>query len=73
MIAEALERTKDPDAGTGCLTIDGVKVVYERMAELREPLFKEESKTTTKPARGGRSVEARAPTTPRNQTQLRSL
>jgi len=34
-----------------------VKVVYERMAELREPLSEEESKTTTNLVRGGRLVE----------------
>jgi hypothetical protein len=58
-IAEALERIKDPDPGadTGCPTTDGVNVVYERMAGMREPLFEEESKTATELVRGGRSVQ----------------
>jgi len=56
-IAEALERTKDPDAGTGCPTTNGVKAVYEKMANMRDPLSADESKATTELDREGRSVE----------------
>ena len=56
-IAEALERPEDPGVCTGCPTTDGVKEVYERMAELREPLSKEEPKRATELIRGVRSVE----------------
>ena len=38
-IAEALERIEDPDARTRCPTTKGVKAIYERMAEMREPVY----------------------------------
>ena len=56
-IAEALESTDNPDAGTGCATTNGVKEAYERMGELREPLSAAESRTATELDRGSKLVE----------------
>ena len=56
-IAEALERTEDIDADTGCATIDGVKEAYERTEWLRGSLSEEESSTATEQVKGSRVVE----------------
>ena len=58
-IAEALERTDDPDpdAVMGCATIEGVKGAYARTSELREPLSEAEIQTAKELVRGSRVVE----------------
>jgi hypothetical protein len=56
-IAEAIEKTEDPDTITGCPTTDGVKDAYARTDELSKPLSEEESKTATELVRGGRLME----------------
>jgi len=56
-IAEALERTEDMDADTGCATIEGVKEAYEKTEWLREPLSEEESSTATELVKGTKVVE----------------
>ena len=56
-IAEALEGTEDTDVDTGCATIEGVKEAYERTGWLREPLFEEESRTSTELVKGSKLVK----------------
>ncbi len=56
-IADALEKTDDPDMNAGGATVVGIKQAYERTEPLREHVSMEETRTATELVKGTRQVE----------------